>query len=88
LPTIPDSETLQREMTEDNFAAGHKMTISSVLRESICRFVLNRTRRALQKKHKLPRRHFSFPPEPGDPEPVTLAGAPRIRNTRIALQTP
>jgi glycosyltransferase involved in cell wall biosynthesis len=53
LITILESDDLQREMAEHNFAAGQKMTMSSVIREYIRWFELNRSKRALRKKHKL-----------------------------------
>ena len=53
LITILASEDLQREMAEHNFAAGQKMTMSSVIREYIRWFELNRSKRALRKRHKL-----------------------------------
>ncbi len=53
LTSILESEALQREMAEQNFAAGQKMTMSSVIREYLRWFELNRSKRALEKKHGL-----------------------------------
>ena len=56
LITILESDELQRSMAEHNFAAGQKMTMSSVIRDYIRWFELNRSKRALRKRTLLGRR--------------------------------